>query len=130
MHFWSNFDPLFPPEDGWNKKKIKNFQRKPLAIELSKYGKIKAQSCLLFLGKIGLLFLARNRARSKVRGSKSNFDMSYFTHPFISWWSFCKIIMVPALSSFRLWVTKDISEKLQPEFSSLAVTSTFLKKIN
>ena len=62
--------------------------------------KKKPLSRLLFPGKIGLLFLTRTKPTSKVIRSKSKFDISYFAHPFISWSNFCKIIMVPAISSF------------------------------
>ena len=40
LHFWSNFDPFFPPEDGQNKKKM-NFGVKSSAIGLSKNCEIK-----------------------------------------------------------------------------------------
>ena len=46
VHFWSDFDLPFPPED----------DRKTLAIELSKYLKIKALSPLPFPGKNTISF--------------------------------------------------------------------------
>ena len=59
--------------------------RKTLAVEVSKYRKIKALSPLSFLVKIRLLvalfwlFLAGNRPRSKVKGSESKFEIAFFS---------------------------------------------------
>ena len=54
LHFWSNFDYLFLPEDSKNKK-ILGVMRKNLAIGLSKYVKIEALSPLPFSEKIKFL---------------------------------------------------------------------------
>ena len=84
-HFWSNFDPSFPPENGQNRKN-KQYCGKISVIELSKYVKIKSLSSLPFPGKIGLLFaifgifLPDNRVGSQVKGGESKFDKYYFIH--------------------------------------------------
>ena len=59
-HFWSNFDPSFPPGDDQNqkkkKKKIKKKKKqscgKTSVIKLSKYFKMNSLSHLPFPGNI------------------------------------------------------------------------------
>ena len=53
LHFWSNFGPIYPPQN-W---KTKYYQGKRLSIRLAKYPKIKAVSSLNFELKIWLLFV-------------------------------------------------------------------------
>ena len=47
LYYWSNFDPDLPPEMA-EVQKSRWFQRKKLAIELSKSFKMKAQSFSIF----------------------------------------------------------------------------------
>ena len=53
LYFWSNFGPIYPPQN-W---KTKYYQGKHLSIRLAKYPKIKSVSSLNFELKIWLLFV-------------------------------------------------------------------------
>ena len=84
LTFRSNFDPRFSLKMTEIEKN--KYLRKTLAIEPSKYRKIKALSPLAFPRKIRLLFalfwlfLTGNRPRSKVKGSKSKFEIAYISN--------------------------------------------------
>ena len=119
QYFWSNFEPslTFPLEDGQNRKNNKQQCGKISAIELSKYVKIKSLFHLPFPGKIRLLFaifgvtLPGNTLGPQVKGVESKFDKYYFVHTVPgqlpvkkNWFKYFPVQ--------RLYITKDISEKL------------------
>ena len=104
---------------------------KTSTIWLSKYVRIEALSSLSFLGKIRLLFalfvlfLARKKRRSQVKGLKSEYDIFFFTHR-----------IAGQLPVKRNWFQHFLTFAAMGHkgFSSLAAfsgtTSTFLKKIS
>ena len=123
LHFWFNIEPLLPSEDGQNR--TKQSSRKILTTGLSKYIKIKALSSLPFPGKIQLLsalfglFLVGKQGG--VTCSKVGIKIwhSYFTKTIPGQLN-VKNVWFQHSPVLWLLVAKDISEKLWPNFSSLA----------
>ena len=120
LHSWSNFDFLFPPEDGRNQEGEQGYGNTS-DLGLSKYAKIKALSPFPFGGKIRLLyalfglFLEGSRAGRKIRESESNFDISFFTHA-IPGKLFVKKLWFQHFPVSLLPITKDTSEKFHLDF--------------
>ena len=85
LHFWSNFNSPFPPEDGSNRKN-KHSLIKTSAIGLSNYFKIKDLSPLPFTGKIWFIFALFGHFWQetgwghKSKGPKLALDIPYFTY--------------------------------------------------
>ena len=115
LHFWSNFDSPFLPEDGPNQKKKKSIWEK---LWPSVYPNIeKAKLYLLshlrekynyFFPCLGYLWLEKRKSESK-------FDIPYWSLAIPGQFNIKNV--VPALSSFPAIGTKEYSSvKFSPNF--------------
>lgn len=121
LHFWSwVWCPVSPCR--WPKlKKLNHYLKKlkqsgspnmskPQLFSSPFFGKNRITFYPFALFLPFLLFLARNRVGSQVRGSKSKFDIAIFSYIIPGQLKLQKVCFqhFPLL---HLWVTKDISEK-------------------
>ena len=122
QHFWSKFDPSFPPEDGQNRKN-KQKCRKSSAIELPKYVIMKPfflfrEKYDYFLQYLECFYWETGRGHKSKR-VESKFDKYYVTHT-IPGQLYVKKNWFKYFPVLRLQITKDISEKSQLGFSNLS----------